>query len=259
MSLSKVIKAEQTKSANTVTKSITLKTVTTLKEAPSLQQQENKDYMRSLREAKQKAMEVEKQAYQLKNQAVHELEDARQKISEEEENSKLLIHEAYDEAQKKGFEEGFEKGRKEGQQTYEEAIEEARHVITKAKKEYEHYLSEAEPVILNLALEVARRIVETSFESSEDLWNQLVKQALEEVKENEEITIYVSPSHYEQTRQIRKELEKILGHAQELMIFPDSSLSLGSCIIETPYGKVDASLDSQFNEIKSVLMEQLKE
>ncbi|SFP07436.1 flagellar assembly protein FliH [Salibacterium halotolerans] len=195
----------------------------------------------------------------LKQQAEEELQETRRKISEEEENSKQRIEQAYTDARQEGWKQGIEEGRQEGYAAVEDAVQEAKQTITAAQAEYHQYLERAEPVILDLALTIANRIIYDSLEDHDGTWMEIVKNAVKEVKDHEEVAVYVPLSRLEETRKQRNEMQNLLAYSQDLLIYPDSSLGESDCIIETPYGKVDASLDSQLQELKEQLEEKLKE
>ncbi|WP_185819621.1 flagellar assembly protein FliH [Salibacterium salarium] len=213
----------------------------------------------TLERERQQIQQEWQKAEEMKQQAQKELEQTRKKISEEEEDSKHRIEQAFSEAKDNGYKAGFEEGEKEGQHSYEKALQEVQNIISSAKDEHYHYLERAEPVILDLALAVANRIIYESLEDRDGTWLEIVKNAVKEVKEHEEVTIYVPVSRYEETKQQRQEMENLLAYSQELVIFPDNILGDSDCVIETPYEKVDASLDSQLKELKEQLEERLKE
>ncbi|MFB4162665.1 flagellar assembly protein FliH [Alteribacillus sp. JSM 102045] len=212
-----------------------------------------------LEEQTEKAKEEKKAAEKLKEQAERELEQARKQISDEEEESKQRIEQAFSEARDNGYKEGFAQGVKDGNASLEAAVEEVQYIITSAKEEYKNYLEKAEPVILELALAVANRVIYKSLNDEDGTWLEIVKNAVQEVKEHEEIAIHVPVSRYEETNQLRQEIENLLTHSEDLLLLPDSQLEDGQCIIETSYGRVDASLDSQLQELKTKLQERLKE
>ncbi|MGY4689820.1 flagellar assembly protein FliH [Salibacterium sp. K-3] len=213
----------------------------------------------SEQEEQNRLHQEQKEVEQLKKQAEQELHEARRRISEEEEDSKQRIEEAYTHARNKGWNEGLEQGKQEGRNAVEEAVAEAQQAVREAKEEYHHYLEKAEPVILDLALSVANRIIYDSLEDHDGTWMEIVKNAVKEVKDHEEVAVYVPVSRLEETKKQRRELENLLAYSQELIIYPDQALQENDCIIETPYGKVDASLDSQLQELKEQLEEKLKE
>lgn len=261
--LSRLIKAPDTPGSFQQTRSIQVKPVLSRQAQESKSSEgENRDEAPGHSEIKQEQERLRRQREDIeasRKQAEEELQQARKRISEEEENSKQRLEQAFADAKKAGWKEGYEEGKEEGRTAWEQAVEEARDVISSAKEEYHYYLEKAEPVILDLALAAANRIIYKSLEDEDGTWLEIVKNAVKEVKDHEEVAVYVPASRLEETKQQRQEMENLLAYSQELMIFPDSSLNENDCIIETPYGKVDASLDSQLQELKEQLEEKLKE
>ncbi|WP_175487323.1 flagellar assembly protein FliH [Alteribacillus persepolensis] len=210
----------------------------------------------------QKYEQIEKQKQEIekmKQEAQAEVNQARKLISEEEQASKQRIESAFENAKAEGYNKGYKQGETAGQASYDKAVQEAQDVIRAAKAAYNDYVTKAEPVILDLAFEVANRIVYTSLQKNDDTWTDIVKNVLQEVKDHEEVTVYVSASRFSQTNHERMELESQLPHSKELIVLPDSQLDDNQCIIETSYGRVDASIDSQLQELKTKLEEVLQE
>ncbi|WP_100399347.1 flagellar assembly protein FliH [Bacillus sp. FJAT-44742] len=203
--------------------------------------------------------EALKEKERMIRQAHDEADRIQMAVSQEEESSKQRIQLAYEEAREKGFLEGYEAGKQEGKEEYVTAVDDAKHLIQQAKQEYTRYLEEAEPVILNIALAVADRILYQALEEEPERWTDIVKKAVLEVKEQEEVTIFVPPSRFDQIQQQTEEIKELLSYSQMLRIYPDSQLDSGGCVIETSYGRLDASLDSQLKELKEQLVEVLKE
>jgi flagellar assembly protein FliH len=74
-----------------------------------------------------------------------------------------------------------------------------------------------------------------------------------EVKREEDIRLFVSPMHYHATVDLTNELSKVTN--TDIVVYPDESKGENGCIIETKYGQIDASLDSQLDELKEKLLE----
>ncbi|MCE7794606.1 flagellar assembly protein FliH [Salipaludibacillus sp. CUR1] len=193
-----------------------------------------------------KELEIQKDEW---HKAMHE---EKNRIQEESEN-------LYRQTAEEGFNQGYLEGAEKAKAEYESYISEARQVVLNAKEDYCRKLAESEPVMLNFAINLAEKIISHTVGNDEAAWGNFIKEAVTEVREQEEVKIYVHPEWYEATLQHKKELEGIALHTRELLIFPDSSLEKMGCVIETPYGQIDASVDSQLREMKRILFEKLKE
>jgi len=118
-------------------------------------------------------------------------------------------------------------------------------------------LDNSEETVLNLSVAVAGRIVSTVLASDPQSWMELVKNAIHEVRDQETIKIMVSPSRYAETVDNRDALQSVSREAR-IQIFPDDSLEENGCFIETPYGRIDASVNQQLTVIKQALKEILE-
>lgn len=205
-----------------------------------------------LASAKQDAEEIRKQALDeaelIRNQILNE----KKKVEEETEYAK-------EQARKSGYDEGFQQGLKEGKQTYDISILEAQRIVDMAKKDYVETIERAEPIIVELAIAISEKIIGEALKENKECWGTLLEQVMMEVREQDVIKIYVHPIWYERTLQQKEEIENLLSHGQELYIYPDSKLQETACIVETPFGQIDASIDSQLSEMKVQLLEKLKE
>ncbi|TMW73213.1 flagellar assembly protein FliH [Alteribacter natronophilus] len=192
-----------------------------------------------IRDAEAKAAETEKQIEQT-------LETARR-------DAQLQ----YEESRKKGFTEGFEDGRKEGLASCDGLYAQARETVVQSKGDYRKKLTEAEPVLLELAAAVSKKIIGEALGQNGN-WIRFVQTAVDEVRERQEISIYVHPGRYEQTLLHKHEFEQIAARTDEVFVYPDPSLPDDGCVLETESGKVDAGVDSQLSELKNQLHQLLE-
>lgn len=210
-------------------------------------------------EIERKLQEANEQSAQIIKAAQAEAEKISAQLIQEEEEVRNRLTDIQEEAKQAGFNEGFNQGLESGKAEYEGVIREAHDVVNLAKEDYFRTVEKAEPVILDLALAVAEKIVGDILLSDDNYWKKVIEAAIFEVKEQQEVRLYVHPDWYEKTLKHKDELENMLSQAEQLYIFPDVELTLTSCIVETPYGRIDASVDSQLAEIKKQLHEKLKE
>ncbi|WP_245712515.1 flagellar assembly protein FliH [Anaerobacillus alkalilacustris] len=220
---------------------------------------ESEDHTISAKSAEDELEKVRLEAEKLISDAQLEYERVQQKINDEIIESQKRAEDLFKQAEERGYNEGFQHGLHEGQRQYETAIEEAKDIVTSSRKDYFHRLEEAEPVIVQLAIKVAEKMIFDSLENNEEIWLSIVKDVINEVREQEHVKIYVHPQWFELTVNHKEELRLLLPNCENLSIYPDLHLGENGCTIETPYGKIDASIDSQLSEIKYALLEKLKE
>jgi len=198
------------------------------------------------------------EAEQIKQQANLELDQAREQISQMQDNWEQEKFNLIQQAQAEGYQVGFEQGQNIGYQEVSSLIQQAKETVDASKTDYDKYLQSAETTILNLSLKVANKIINRSIEQDEEYFLSLVQKALREVRKHKEIQLHVHPTHYKRILAEKEELLQLFPAQPNLYIFPDESLSQNGCVIETASGQLDATVDTQLTIIKEKLVELLE-
>jgi flagellar assembly protein FliH len=207
---------------------------------------------RLVEEAAAKAESMERQAKEMLAQMKSQIKKEQQQWEEE----KRIITE---ETRRRGYEEGFLQGKQEGLAEYRSLIREARAIVDTIRQDYYSYLEASEEVILQLGVQIAQKIIGEQLTESPEKLLSLVRTAIKEVREHKEIHLFVSASSYPFVHDHKEELMMLLNGETNLFIYPDLEIADTSCIIESSFGRIDASVDSQLDEIKKRLSEMLKE
>ena len=122
-----------------------------------------------------------------------------------------------------------------------------------AEKDIQILRESLEPEIIDLVTAVLEKLLGTAKNLDPNLIINLIRQGLNIATITGEVVIYVSPEDYEITLANKNELLALTDGSVKLEIIKDLSLEQTDCIIETPLGNVDASLNQQFEAIKSNL------
>ncbi len=116
------------------------------------------------------------------------------------------------------------------------------------------FRKEAESDMVRLSLAIARRILRRELAVDPDAMHGLVLGALEKLQSQEICRVRVHPSHAAQvTACLRKSVP-----ASSVEVVADSAREPGSVIFETEHGNLDASVDSQLQEIERGLIDRLR-
>ncbi|MEK4321035.1 flagellar assembly protein FliH [Bacillus sp. FSL K6-3221] len=198
--------------------------------------------------------DAEDQASRILEQANSELEKTMAEINQrrtdfEEERMQLI-----EEAKQAGYQEGFQKGEADANMQYQAILDQANDIVSLARQDYEEKIESSAEQIVELAFELAKRVWNAA-EDTKDPFLALVKQVISEVKEYDDISIYVDPEHYEHVMEYKDELIRIFQKDTHLAIYSDEKAPKGTCYVETSFGKVEASVDTQMNQLKEKLLE----
>lgn len=197
-----------------------------------------------LEEANEQASFILKEA---ELEAEHILEDARLKTGQES-------IEICEQAQKQGYENGYNEAKKQ----YEDLLNEAESVLKSAQTEHRQLLDGMEEDIINLAIAIAKKVIGNEVLLNKENVIMLVKQALGKCPDREACVIRVSSEDYEFVDGSREKIMSMYTGLDCLEIKKDACLKPGSCIVDTHYGSVDASIDTQLEHIEQAFREALE-
>ncbi|WP_406590056.1 flagellar assembly protein FliH [Bacillus atrophaeus] len=197
------------------------------------------------------------EADRMSEQAASQVENIRRQIEQEKNNwaneRQLLV----EEAKQDGFEQGMELGKAEALQQYAGLINQANDIAKMSRKDLEDKLESASEEIVELAVALAKKVWQQKADDKE-AFVLLVKQVINEVKDYDDISIYVDPHYYETVYQQKDEIQQLLHKDCRLGLYADDKAAEGSCYIETPFGRVDASVDTQLMQLKHKLLTALE-
>jgi flagellar assembly protein FliH len=162
-------------------------------------------------------------------------------------------------ARQQGFQEGMRQGHQEANVRFKEFIDEAKAITDMAKADYIKQVEQSEETILKLGLKIAEKILHVELTDKKESFVQIVKHAIKEVKDFSDINIIVHPHMFELVSQQKDELKALFTTDKKLYIYPSEELQETSCMIESSFGRIDASIDSQLAELKVKLLELLEE
>lgn len=253
ISLSKLIKSAHAIQQEDAKKSILIQTKDFL---PSSNERENSELSMKANVYLQQAS---KDAEALIQSAKAEADSIRMIMAAEQQEWESERERQREQARQEGFLAGLDAGKEEGFRQYSSHLEEALKIVEQSKEDYISKIAGSEETIVNLAVKLAGKLIFIELDEHPDWFLELVKKALHEVREYPEIKIFVHPVHYGHVLKQKNELENMLMSKSELYIFPDEALPEGSCQIESPFGKIDAGIDVQLQQLKQQMLELIGE
>ncbi|HQI01816.1 MAG TPA: FliH/SctL family protein [Deltaproteobacteria bacterium] len=157
------------------------------------------------------------------------------------------------------YNEGMEKGREEGRKI---ALKQAEPLFNTLKAAIDE-LSEMRSSIIERNQEqlietvflICEKVIHRQIQISPDIILDTVRAAGRHLMETEEIRLHLHPSDFEYVREIESLLSKKLSGKKNIHIVEDSSLERGGVIIETEFGDIDATIRSQIEHMKEVVLD----
>ncbi|MFF2448094.1 FliH/SctL family protein [Neobacillus sp. NPDC058068] len=153
-----------------------------------------------------------------------------------------------------GYQNGFEEGTEHAKLQNREIIEQASAILEQAFQEKQAVIQEAEPFVIELSVEIAKKILQQELQLNQEALLPMIKQSLSSVYETTSLTISVAPADFAFVQKQREQLLSVVNGKIEIKIVPDYSVLQGGCMIHTSSGSVDARIDVQLSEIKKALL-----
>lgn len=144
---------------------------------------------------------------------------------------------------------GYQEGLKNAQKDIEKLENSLKNFLDLKEKIYD----EISPKILDISMEVAKKIIKQEVETNQDLLKEIILDALEKLTKNEkQIVLKVSPTDRDY---VKLNIDEVLSQAQveaRVSVQQDSNLVKGSVIVETSNGLIDASINTGLQIIEEL-------
>lgn len=203
--------------------------------------------------------EIETETRKIIEEAKKQAEEILKQAEEEAAQMKTI---AIEEGRKKGIDDGYKEGY---QQAYKETME-------KTQEEYQAFLKEMEVIIKdvvvkknetlqkyrqdlkNIAIAVAEKVIQISLKSSGEVIERMIIAATEKLKTKEWAKIYIAKCDADLMIEGDLDILRAISHlSNHLKVIVMENESPGTCIIELPDEIIDASANTQVENIKEIL------
>jgi flagellar biosynthesis/type III secretory pathway protein FliH len=153
----------------------------------------------------------------------------------------------------------MERGRAEAQKLFSEQMIQQRQelmalqdgILRALKDTIPGVVRDCETHLAALAVEVARKVVDGMTVSAEVV-EAAISTAMQQVEESAHYTIFVNPADLQL---LESKTSSLLGASdtRKITITASNEISRGGCVVETPFGRVDARRETKFELLKDAL------
>ena len=154
----------------------------------------------------------------------------------------------------------IERGRAEAQKLFGEQLVQQRGqllalqngILGALKDSIPSVVRDCENHLATLALEVARKIVD-GLPISAEMVEASISNAMRQVEESAQYSIFVNP---EDLKLLQDTTSELLGgnDSRQIKVTASNEVSRGGCIVETPFGRVDARRETKFDLLKNAIL-----
>lgn len=150
--------------------------------------------------------------------------------------------------EKEAYEKGFEQGQKDGLALEEKKISEmARELealFTSLKELKAQIYYESERELLKLSMILAQKIIGQEVKTDREIICNTIRSAMNLLADKRKVKININPDDMEEVIKLLPDLAKMTRGGQ-FQLTEDRSIGKGGCILETGFGKINATVEDQ--------------
>ena len=181
---------------------------------------------------------------------------------EEIENNLLGTQEKISGIEQEAYEKSFAQGEKDGFEFGEKKaikiIENIENIFNEIASLKHDVLKQQEREIIDLIFAVAEKIVHHEVRSKESVIKNAILDALKLAVEKSKVVFNVNPDDYDYVEKLRPEIFNQNKGLKSIIVTSDPGVSRGGCYLETPYGNIDATIESKLEKIYQCLQESVE-
>lgn len=220
----------------------------------------------SFEDIEQRARRIIEEAEARARETIQKAESHARKVARE---SQAHIQSLTEQQRQEGLRQGLAEGREQGARQAREdgrevAVKEAReqlsnaiHALNAGFSEFEQQkralLALAESGLIELALEIARRVCKSVASSSSEAARETVRTLLDMVAHHDDITLQLNPADAELLNDVADEFVQHIGTLEHVHIVPDGDVDRGGCILRSRAGTIDARCSTQLDRIAAAI------
>jgi flagellar assembly protein FliH len=181
------------------------------------------------------------------------LKELEEKVLKQAREKSLFIEK---EAYEKGFAQGEKDGLELGQRRIETIITQFKEILLEIEGQRKDLYKAFEKEMLLLVLDISKKVIRHELKLHEDIILATLQGAIQYVVDRRKLVAHLNPVDYQYLLAHPEGLPLPLDEAGAVKVIEDHSIARGGCILETSFGEVDATVESQFNEIVRLIWEQ---
>lgn len=156
----------------------------------------------------------------------------------------------FDDGARSGFEQGEKAGAEAARQSLVHGLNSCGAMLKEIEGLRRKAAAELEAELVQLALAVARKIVQREIDLAPETVAGIVRQALGRVEHAARIRIRLNPDDLTLLTEISPPLMAGRPEAGRVVLEADEGVTRGGCLIETDSGEVDARIERQFQVVE---------
>ncbi|MBN1626258.1 MAG: hypothetical protein JW944_07010 [Deltaproteobacteria bacterium] len=172
---------------------------------------------------------------------------------ESHDNKKEDFKERLARLEKEAYEKGFEQGQKDGfaleKRKMEEVKKQIEEMLVGLRDLKPRIYSEAEEELLKLVMLVARKVTGEEVRNNSGIIGNTIKNAMKFLSDKRKVRIILSPDDMDEVKKLLPDISAITKGGQ-FQLSEDKAVSRGGCILETGFGRINACIEDQLDNLE---------
>ena len=185
-------------------------------------------------------------------------------VEEPQENILQFTEEKFNEKLNHVYQQGFDEGLSLQKDKIVAELKQRVDLLDKIAKEVASFKSEifksSDEIVVNLALEIARKIINYQVTDDTSTILEVVKKALKKLTAMEnKFVVHINPEDEEVLSLHIEELANQTTSSRHIEIQADNRITKGGCLVESDFSTIDATIETQMQEIERALHKELED
>ena len=178
------------------------------------------------------------------------LKDLETKLLKQSREKALLIEK---ESYEKGFAQGEKDGFEVGQRRLETVIRQFENILLEMERQRSDLCRTHEKEMLQLVLSISKKLLHDELPFHEEGIRATLQEAFQHVVDRKRVIVHLHPMDYQYLLNHPEGFPFLHEEEKGVKVIEDSTITRGGCFLETSFGEIDATLESQFDEIVSLI------
>ena len=157
------------------------------------------------------------------------------------------------------YKDGYDTGRAEavGEAGGEAAklLKTLKELNVELRNEEQRMIAEIEPQLVELAVQIAEKILHRELTQDAEAVRTTVTAALNKLTDRDRVTIRANPADVALLKEFKLDMAASFDGVREVKVVDDENIARGGCIVETDMLRVNGDIGGQLKEIQQQLME----
>lgn len=161
----------------------------------------------------------------------------------------ILQTDAYKKAYDLGFEEGIEKAIEAKSTELENKVQELDKLLLKINQIKEEMVHQNEAHIMKMIYVIASKLAFDHVNEHEAVVLNIIKKCIEEAQADENVNVLINSEQLQYLEKIKQNQTRETDFLEKVKFVGSDIVSVGSCIVETNYGIIDARIEGRIEKL----------